>query len=78
MHAVIEGQHGDVKKGSARGAQKTQTPNEAMLQLATNRLQRLAEDAERSGFTGTISVQICYESGRAVTIHRRYDGRDKI
>ena len=57
---------------------KERTPNEAMLQLAIARLQHLAEDAERSAFTGTISVQIYYESGRAVTIHRRYDGRDKV
>jgi len=57
---------------------KERTPNEAMLQLAIARLQHLAEDAERSAFTGTIAVQICYESGRVVTIHRRYDGRDKV
>ena len=57
---------------------KERTPNEAMIQLAIARLQHLAEDAERSAFTGTISVQICYESGRAVTIHRRYEGRDKV
>jgi len=57
---------------------KERTPNEAMLQLAISRLQQLAEDAQRSSFSGTISVQLCYENGRAVTIHRRYDGRDKV
>jgi hypothetical protein len=60
------------------GLVKERTPNEVMLQLAINRLRQLAEDAEQSAFTGTILVQICYQGGRAVTVHRRYDGRDKL
>jgi len=61
-----------MKQHKDESVSKTErTPNEMFLSLAKQRLEELAKEAERSKFFGTICVQICYEAGRAVSLHRR-------
>jgi hypothetical protein len=48
-----------------------------MRQLAHQRLERLFDEAVSARFYGRVQIEISFENGRALVVHRRIDGVDK-
>lgn len=51
--------------------------NSRMRQLAHQRLERLFDEAVSARFYGRVQIEISFENGRALVVHRRIDGVDK-
>lgn len=51
--------------------------NSRMRQLAHQRLERLFDEAANARFYGRVTIEISFENGRPLVIHRRIEGVDK-
>ncbi|GAB4133076.1 MAG: hypothetical protein Kow0040_14870 [Thermogutta sp.] len=65
------------RQGTEEAADAPPDQNERKRRIAHDRLDELFEEATAGRFYGRVAIEITFEDGRADTIYRKIDGRDK-